>query len=99
MPSGTRCLVLMLSILFGAAGLAAKSAAADDAESCSKAAALEGISACERVIASGKFSGRSLAFAHYNRGLALLELGEYDRAINDFDIASRLDPTNASTFN
>jgi tetratricopeptide (TPR) repeat protein len=59
----------------------------------------DGIAACDRVIASRKFTGRRLAFAHYNRGLAWLEMGEYDRAIADFDVSVRLDPTSAWTFN
>jgi tetratricopeptide (TPR) repeat protein len=94
-----RCLILFLSILLGALGLFARSGVADDADICSKTTGPEALAACNRVIASGKFGGGSLAFAHYNRGLDWLQMGELDRAIGDFDISIRLDPTSAWSFN
>src|SRR6266436_5340139 len=91
--------VLFLLVLLGSWGLFARPGAADDADRCFGTNGREGIAACDRVIASGKFSGGRLGFAHYNRGLAWLEMGEYDRAIADFDDSIRLDPTSAWTFN
>jgi tetratricopeptide (TPR) repeat protein len=85
--------------LVGGWGLSTLSGIADDADRCVNAAGREGIAACDRVIASGKIGGSGLAFAYYNRGIARLEMGEYDRAIADFDASIRLDPTSASTFN
>jgi tetratricopeptide (TPR) repeat protein len=59
----------------------------------------DAIAACDRAIESGKLKDSQLASAYYNRGLARLEMGEYDRAIADFDESIRLDPTSAWTFN
>jgi tetratricopeptide (TPR) repeat protein len=58
----------------------------------------DGTAACDRVIESGKLKGNALASAYYNRALARLEMGQYDRAIADFDESIRLDPTSAWTF-
>jgi hypothetical protein len=85
--------------LVGVLGLSTLPGIADDADRCVNATGREGIAACDRVIASGKIGGSRFAFAYYNRGLARLETGEYDRAIEDFDASIRLDPTSASTFN
>ncbi len=73
--------------------------AGDDADACAKLRGREGIAACDRVIASGRFTGKNLAFMHYNRGLATLQLGEHDRAIRDFDISIGLDSSGAWAFN
>lgn len=59
----------------------------------------EAIAACDHLIASGKLKGNQLASAYYDRGLAHLEKGEYDRAIADFDQSLGLDPTSAWTLN
>jgi tetratricopeptide (TPR) repeat protein len=85
--------------LVGVWGLSTLSVIADDADRCVDATGREGITACDRVIASDKLGGSRLAFAYYNRGLARLEIGEYDRAIADFNASIRLDPASASTFN
>jgi tetratricopeptide (TPR) repeat protein len=85
--------------LVGVWGLSTLSVIADDADRCVNATGRDGIAACDRVIASGKFGGSRLAFAYYNRGLAKLEMGDYDRAIADFDAAIRLDPASAAAFN
>jgi tetratricopeptide (TPR) repeat protein len=50
------------------------------------------IAACSRMIASGKLTSRDLAIVHNNRGDALRDKGEYDRAIADFNEAVRLNP-------
>jgi tetratricopeptide (TPR) repeat protein len=53
------------------------------------------ISGCTAMIDSGQYSGRNLALAYNNRGNTYIELGEYSRAIEDFDQAVRLVPNNA----
>ncbi len=57
------------------------------------------ISGCTAVIGSGQYSGRNLAIAYNNRGIAYDDLGEYRRAIEDYDRALRLDPDDALAYN
>ncbi len=57
------------------------------------------IGGCTAVIRSGQWQGKDLVWAYYNRGLAYIDLGEYRRAIEDYDEALRLDPGNASAYN
>ena len=56
------------------------------------------IIACTRNIKSGRFTGRNLAIAFANRGLAYKSKGQWDRAIADYDEAIRLNPDLAETF-
>ena len=41
----------------------------------------------------------SLALAHYNRGIAYHDLRQYQRAIQDYDEAIRLNPQDAEAYN
>src|SRR6185503_12769589 len=50
------------------------------------------ISSCSSIIQSGRETGRNLAVAYYNRGLAYYDKGDDDRAIADYNEAIRLDP-------
>ena len=52
------------------------------------------LSGCTAIIGSGAYSGKSLAVAYSNRGNARSNLGDYRRAIEDYDQALRLDPGN-----
>lgn len=45
------------------------------------------IRGCTAVIRSGEFSGRKLGIAYSNRGVAYELLGEFARAIEDYDEA------------
>jgi tetratricopeptide (TPR) repeat protein len=56
------------------------------------------INYCTQAIESGQLSGRGLAFAFYKRANAYYEKGEYDRAIEDYDQAIRLNPKHADAF-
>ena len=56
------------------------------------------ISGCTAAIRSGQFSGRNLAVAYNNRGLAYYGLGDYARAIEDLDQALRIDPGDANAY-
>ena len=47
---------------------------------------------CTVVIQSGRFTGRNLAIAFYNRGPAYDATKDYDQAIAEYDQAVRLDP-------
>ena len=53
---------------------------------------------CTGIISSDRFSGANLAVAHNNRGLAWMSKGDHDRAIADFDVAIRLNPSAPQTF-
>lgn len=57
------------------------------------------ISGCTAVIRSGKWSGKELARAYNNRGIAYRRLGRTRKAIDDYDRALRLDPNLADTYN
>ena len=83
--------VLMACFVAVAVGLTAPAASADMSDDCvqTRDHALS-IDACTRVIASGNWSGRNLAWAYNNRGNAYRALGQYDRAIRDLSEAIRL---------
>ncbi len=57
------------------------------------------IRACTAVIRSGHQSPENLARAFFNRGRAWADQANYDRAIQDFDQAIRLDPAYPDAFN
>jgi tetratricopeptide (TPR) repeat protein len=56
------------------------------------------IGACTAEIQSGRWQGKDLAFAFNSRGLAYANKGQYDRAIQDYDQAIKLNPNHANTF-
>lgn len=56
------------------------------------------ISACSATIQSGRARGRELALTHLERGIAYVALLDYDRGLQDFGDAIRLDPTLARAF-
>lgn len=57
-----------------------------------------GVGACSAVIQSGQYSGAGLAWVHFNRGNAFNALGEYQRAIEDYDRTLSLDPSFAYAY-
>src|SRR5690348_4640833 len=56
------------------------------------------IAACTAVIQSGRGHGVGLAIIFYNRGDAYQRLSEFERAIEDFDQAIRLNSAFAGAF-
>ena len=80
-------------------------AVAQDADQQKKWCANEGgnvapdlqIGGCTAIIQAGRESTANLAISFYNRGSAYMDVGQYDRAIQDFDQANRLGPNDAST--
>jgi tetratricopeptide (TPR) repeat protein len=65
----------------------------DDREYCFKEGGAIAIAACSRLIDTGKFFGSNLAAIYYNRGVTWYDMTEYDRAIEDYDQAIRLNPS------
>jgi tetratricopeptide (TPR) repeat protein len=57
-----------------------------------------GLESCSRAIASGRLSSSKLATALYNRGIAYLDRGDFDRAIADFDRVIELRPDTSKAF-
>jgi tetratricopeptide (TPR) repeat protein len=57
------------------------------------------IEACSAVIAGGLVGRKDLATAFKNRGNALDDKGQYDRAIQDYDHAIAINPKDADAFN
>ena len=56
------------------------------------------IGGCTAMIRSGQYSQENLAKAYSHRGIANRDLGEYRRAIEDYDQALRLDPGDADYY-
>ena len=56
------------------------------------------ISGCTAGIQSGRYSGGVLAIIFYNRGFAYDNKSEYDRAIQDYDQAVKLNQNYAKAF-
>jgi hypothetical protein len=53
---------------------------------------------CTAIIDAGTDSTRNLAIAHYNRGRAYRDKGEFDRAIADYDKSLALNPRDADVY-
>ncbi len=56
------------------------------------------ITGCTALINSGRGNAKGLSEAAYNRGNAYARIGDFDRAIADYDEAIRLNPTMATAF-
>ncbi|MCJ7529040.1 MAG: toll/interleukin-1 receptor domain-containing protein [Methyloceanibacter sp.] len=69
-----------------------------DFRACEKLTGKDGIAACDRAIASGKFSGHSLSYLYSDRGFLLMRIGLLGPALTDLDKAAELDPTNFYAF-
>jgi hypothetical protein len=70
------------------------SSADPDFRACEKLAGQDGIDACNRAIASGKFTGRTLSYLYSDRGYLLMRKGALAPALADLDKAAEIDPTN-----
>src|SRR5215471_6692294 len=92
-------LVLVLSPATDSVWAVGKPTANEDIPKCYKSTNSEtAISYCTRAIESGQLSGKGLAFAFSNRGATYARKGEYDRAIESYDEAIRLNPKHADAF-
>jgi tetratricopeptide (TPR) repeat protein len=57
------------------------------------------IAGCTRILERGRDSTATRAVAHYNRGSVYRDRSDYDRAIEDYTAAIRLDPRYAAPHN
>ena len=77
------------------AGLAGRD---PDFQSCETASGAEALAACDRAIASGKFTGRNLSYLYSDRGFTRMQTGETAAALADFDQAITIDSSNFYAF-
>ncbi|MES1990149.1 MAG: tetratricopeptide repeat protein [Pseudomonadota bacterium] len=56
------------------------------------------VSLCTRAIMSGELTGDDLIGAYINRGVAFRNLGEYQRAVNDYTAALKYAPNDAMIY-
>ncbi len=78
-----------------ALGLAGRDA---DYQTCETSPGDEGLAACDRAIAAGKFLGRNLSLLYSDRGFLRMQKGELDLALADLDEAARIDSSNFYAF-
>lgn len=74
------------------------SAGADDSETCTNSSGDDAIAACTRAIESARDATQDVASLYMNRGHQYAYKRQYDRAIQDFDQAIRLDSQNVPAF-
>src|SRR5499426_2124525 len=92
-------LVLVLSPATDSVWAVGKPTANKDIPKCNKSTNSEmAINYCTQAIESGQLSGKGLAFAFYKRANGYYERGQYDRAIEDYNQAIRLNPNHANAF-
>lgn len=97
-------LVLPLAVLgvpFGILGVPFGAGAQEfdgQAALCEGGAPDASIGACTWLLRSGELSQESYTNAYFNRGNSYAALGRFDRAIEDYDEALRLDPSFASAY-
>jgi lipoprotein NlpI len=90
-------IVVIVVVLFSGA---ARGQWSEDAQKCSETPDPEvALVHCTRAIESGRLSGGALAITLNNRANAYQNKRDYDRAIQDYDQAIRLDPDSALTRN
>jgi tetratricopeptide (TPR) repeat protein len=56
------------------------------------------VAACTRLISSGRASGETLARYYNNRGVAFANKHNYDRAVEDYSQAVKINPRNITAF-
>jgi len=56
------------------------------------------VSACTVLIQSGRYTGKDLAWAYYNRGVSQAQQNRCDLAIPDFTAAIKADPSDADSY-
>jgi tetratricopeptide (TPR) repeat protein len=97
-----RLSLALLEAAVVAAVFAAQPASADSVDDnftlCVSAEGQAGIDACTPPIQSGQLSGQDLAYLLGFRGADYSQVGQYQRAIQDYDQAIQLEPGDSSLF-
>jgi tetratricopeptide (TPR) repeat protein len=95
-----RQFVVFAAVLGALCGVCAIPAAADDRSTCfGPSTGDDSIAACSRLIASQAPNGPDLAQAYSRRGNNYVVVkGDFDRAMNDYNEAIKLDPRNSSSY-
>jgi tetratricopeptide (TPR) repeat protein len=88
-----------LSAVLTSAAIASTPALADDWETCARGSSDAAIAACTRAIASGAYTGRTLALAYSNRGAEWKTKGDLSKALADYNEAIKADPQQAAAYN
>src|ERR1700683_3224373 len=88
---------VIVAVSIAAAGTAAAQSRDDNWARCKdfRSNPDPGIEACTAIIQAGQETAQDLAAAFTNRGTAYNDKREYDRAIQDYDQAIRLNPNYA----
>jgi lipoprotein NlpI len=89
---------IALTVLLGACAMLPGQTREEDAKHCMDSNPDVSIGGCTALIQSGQLTNYNLANAFNNRGLSYHVKGEYDRAIQDYDQAIRLNPGYAYAF-
>jgi tetratricopeptide (TPR) repeat protein len=96
-----RAVAVLVAVAFTGAVAPAVADYASDRDLChtfDSSLAAQKITACTRVISSGRLSGRNLAIVYQQRAEGHRVLKEYDRALADFERAIKIDSQLAYTF-
>ena len=94
--SAARVLFLLV-LAFAAAPATAQPA--DDFAACEKESGDVAIAACDRAIASGRYSGGKLSEVYNNRGYELERQKKHERALADYNTAIALDANHTYAYN
>ena len=85
---------LLLLLLVLSSGAAASAQAEDAIASCNQLEDRQRqIRGCTEYIRSGKALGQNLAVAYTNRGIAYASRGDHKRALADFEVSWKTDPS------
>jgi tetratricopeptide (TPR) repeat protein len=93
-----RWALLFVVMHFAGFGGAATAQTLDQQQQCPGADPDLSISGCTAMIESGHETQQRLPIDFYNRGIAYAAKDQYDRAVEDFDHAIRLNPNDAGAF-
>src|SRR6476659_4023788 len=98
-PASALLLVVILMIALANGSAATPPALGESWRRCTDGNADASIGGCTEIVKSGAATSASLAVAFYNRGIAQRHAGRFDRAIQDYGQAIRLQRNDAEALN